>query len=174
MGSSTSTSLYWPPDRERQRQTGEVEVQLAVILPPRRMGREGGRIVVLARTGDAQRCDMLVHEVHAQRIFPVALTLEVAQRHVPTAAAVGFAQLAHAPHLVGRTVDLLHRTHVAEVGVGRFDIEFVVQQVDARHLLPGVHGHVVGVVPLSGHPCSQKWPVKTRLLQLAIVVADLV
>ena len=159
--------------RERQRQTGEVEVQLAVILPPRRMGREGGRIVVLARTGDAQRRDMLVHEVHAQRIFPVALTFEVAQRHVPTAAAVGFAQLAHAPHLVGRTVDLLHRTHVAEVSVGRFDVEFVVQQVDARHLLPGVHGHVVGIVPHVGPPVLPEMAGEDQAVALAIVVADL-
>ena len=90
----------------------------------------------------------------------------------PTAA-VGFAQLAHAPHLVGRTVDLLHRTHVAEVGVGRFDIEFVVQQVDARHLLPGVHGHVVGVVPHVGPPVLPEMAGEDQVVALAIVVADL-
>ena len=89
---------------------------------------------------------MLVHEIHTQRIFPVAQPLEIAERLVPAPAAVGFAQRAYAPRLVGGAAQLLHGADVAELRLRAVVVVLVEEHVDGGHLVPRVHGHIVAAL----------------------------
>ena len=77
-----------------QREASVVVVQLAVVRPPGGMIGEDGRIVILARSRQRHVRQVLVHEVYAQDILPVAQPFEVFERFVPSAAAIGFAERA--------------------------------------------------------------------------------
>ena len=119
------------------------------MAPPGLVVIEGLRIVVLPRAGHGGEGEVLVHEVDAERVLPVAEALHVLKAQLPARAAVGFAQRAAAAHLVGHARKFLHRAHVAELRVDVF-AELVEEHVDGRHVVPGVHGHVVGAVAVVG------------------------
>ena len=79
------------PLAEQQREAGKIVVQYPIVLPPGRDGGKDRRVVVLAGSGDGHVAEVLVHEVDAKSVLPVAQPLEVSERLVPSAAAIGLA-----------------------------------------------------------------------------------
>ena len=102
---------------------------------------------------------VLIDQVDAQHHLPVAQPFHIFERHVPSAAAVSFAQDAPPPELVGYAPHLLHRPDIPELRAGALFIELVEQHVDPRNLLPRGHRHVVRN---AGHQRPVMLPVVPR------------
>ncbi len=118
--------------------------------PPRGVVGDGLRPVVLAAADQRLVAQVRVDDVDAVDEAPVGERLEVAERPIISAAAVGLAQHARPAELRGHARYLLEVQQVEGVlqPVGRVELEG--QHVDAGHLLPAVEHHHVALVPRVG------------------------
>ena len=142
------------------------------MLPPGLVVAERLRIVVLARSGDGPEREMLVHQVDAQRVLPVAEPLHVLEPQVPAGAAVSFAEGSPLADLVRHAGEFLHAADVAELRVHSL-VELVEQHVDGRNLMPGVHRHVVGTLRGVGPGVLPVMPGPRDVFALGVVVPGL-
>src|SRR5208337_4461677 len=86
---------------ERQGKAREVVGEDVVLAPPGIVLAEGLREVVLAAADESGEAEVLVHEVDAVGVLPVAEALHVFKTKLPAGAAIGFAEGAAAAHLRG-------------------------------------------------------------------------
>ncbi len=131
------------------------------------------RIVVFTGTGQCHMCQMLVHKVHTQDIFPITKPFEILESFIPASATICFTQCTGISHLVSHTTQLFYRTDITKLCDRTFLIKLIEQHINRRRLMPGIHSHIIRSVI---HVRPTMFPIMAgpfQLVFLAILVERL-